>query len=125
MIRPYPTYGYFFVTVRVTVIECFKLPLVPVMVIAEVPGEVLFVVATVKAEVEELGDVTVTGLGLNAQVLFAGHPLTVSVTLPLKVFRGVRVNGNVAVAPSLTVCVVVLDEMEKSGTITTKVTDVL
>jgi hypothetical protein len=59
--------------------ECFKLPLVPVMVITEVPGGVLLVVATVKVEVEGLGDVIVTGLGLNAQVLFEGHPLTVSV----------------------------------------------
>lgn len=82
-------------------------------------------VDTVKAEVEELGDVTVTGLGLNAQVLLEGHPLTVSATLPLKVFRGVRVNGNLALAPALIVCVVVLAEMEKSGTITTNVTDVL
>ena len=82
-------------------------------------------VATVKVEVAGLGDVTVTGLGLNAQVLFAGHPLTVSVTLPLKVFRGVRVNGNLAMAPSLTVSVVVLDEMEKSERTTTNTTDVV
>lgn len=44
-----------------------------------------------KAEVEELGYVTITGLGANAQVLFEGHPVTVSWTLPLKVFRGVKV----------------------------------
>ena len=50
-----------------------------------------------KAEVEELGEVTVTGLGLNAQVLLGGQPLTVRLTIPLKVFTGVKVAVYVAV----------------------------
>lgn len=73
------------------------MPLVPVMVIGYVPVGVFLLVATVKAEVEELGDVTVTGLGLNAQVLLAGQPLTVRLTIPLKVFTGVKVTVYVAV----------------------------
>jgi hypothetical protein len=80
------------------------------------------VVDTVKDEVEELGDVTVTGLGLNAQVLLVGHPLTLSVTLPLKVFMGVKVIVYVAVEPSLTLVEVGEVEIEKSATSTTRVT---
>ena len=61
------------------------------MVIGKVPAGVLLPVATEKAEVEELGDVTVTGLGLNVQVLLGGQPVTVRLTIPLKVFTGVKV----------------------------------
>lgn len=81
-------------------------------------------VATVKAEFEELGDVTVTGLGLNAQVLLGGQPLTVRLTIPLKVFTGVKVTVYVAVWPRATDVAVGTVEIEKSGTITTSVTDV-
>ncbi len=59
--------------------------------------------ATVRVEDEELGEVTVTGLGLNVAVLFAGNPETERVTLPLKVFRGFRVRGYLALAPALMV----------------------
>ena len=85
------------VTLSDTPTECVRLPLVPVIVIGYVPVGVLLLVATVKAEVEELGDVTVTGLGLNAQVLSGGQPLTVRLTIPLKVFTGVKVTVYVAV----------------------------
>ena len=71
-------------------IECFKLPLVPVRVIVKVP-KVLLLVATVKVEVEGLGNVTATGLGVKVHVLFVGHPVAVSATLPLKEFPGVNV----------------------------------
>ena len=77
--------------------ECVRPPLVPVMVIGYVPVGVFLPTATVKAEVEELGDVTVTGLGLKAQVLLGGQPLTVRLTIPLKVFTGVKVSVYVAV----------------------------
>ncbi len=72
-----------------------------------------------------MGDVTVTGLGLNVQVLFGGHPLTVRLTIPLKVFTGVSVTVYVAVWPRTTVVAVGEAEIEKSGTITTSVTLVL
>ena len=79
----------------------------------------------VRADAELLGEVTVTGFVLNVPVLSAGKPVTDRVTLPLNVFTGVRVNGNVALTPALMVCTVVLAEMEKSGTSTTSDTEVV
>jgi hypothetical protein len=79
----------------------------------------------VSAEFEEFGEVTVTGLGLNVPVLFVGRPITERLTLPEKVLTGVRVKGNVALVPALIVCTLVLAEMEKSGTSTTSVTEVV
>ena len=105
---------------------CVRLPLVAVMVIGKLPtGVFCFLVDIVKADVELLGDVTVTGFVLNVPVLFAGRPVTESVTLPLNVLIGVSVNGNVALAPPFIVWSVVLAEMEKSFTSTTRVTEVL
>jgi hypothetical protein len=109
---------------RFTVIECFKPPLDAVIVIVWVAVPFL-PVATVKVEVEALGLVTVTGLGLNKQVPPWGHPVSVSVTLPLKVFTGVKVTLYEAVEPSFTVCDDGEAEIEKSGTTTTNVTAVV
>jgi len=106
------------------VIEWVKLPWVPVRVIVKVP-KVLLLVATVKVEVEGLGYVTVTGLGVKVQVLFVGHPVSVSATLPLKELPGVKVTLYVALEPAFTVVVVGEREIEKSGTTTTRATDVV
>jgi len=76
-------------------------------------------------EDELLGEVTVTGFGLNVPLELPGRPVTVRLTLPLKVFRGVKVIGNVALLPAWIVPDVLLDEMEKSGTSTTSVTVVV
>jgi hypothetical protein len=61
------------------------------MVKVTVPGGVFLAVVTVKVEVDELGDVTVTGLGLNVPVLFEGRPLTLRLTEPLNPLAGARV----------------------------------
>ena len=72
-------------------VECVKLPLVPVMVKVNVPVELFLAVVTVRVEVDEFGDVTVTGLGLNVPVLFEGRPVTLKLTEPLNPLVGARV----------------------------------
>src|SRR5579863_5770858 len=118
---PYPTCSdHLPVTVSFTVVECLRVPLVPVMVSVKVPL-VFLVVGTLRVEVDALGDVTVTGFGLNVPV----KPVTARVTLPLKVLRGVKVKGNLAVAPALIVWLLVFAVREKSGASTTSVTVVV
>jgi hypothetical protein len=82
-------------------------------------------VATVKVEVAEFGLVTVTGLGLNVPVLVVGKPVTDMLTFPLNEFRGVMVNGNLALVPTLMVSTLVFAAMEKSGATTTNATEVV
>ena len=72
-----------------------------------------------------MGEVTVTGLGLNAPVLLAGNPVTVKVTFPLKLFSGVILIGNLALVPAAIVSTFVVAEMEKSGATTARETDVV
>lgn len=71
-----------FVTTRVTVVECVKLPLVPVMVKVYVPGAVEAVVCAVSVELPAGG--TFREVGFSVQVVLAGQPETVSPTVPLK-----------------------------------------
>ena len=73
-------------------IECFKLPLVPVRVIVYVPIGVVLLVATVKVDFPVPPDGTMTGLGEKLQVLPEGQPLALRVTIPLKVLTDVRVS---------------------------------
>jgi hypothetical protein len=82
-------------------------------------------VATVKAEVAVFGEVTVTGFGLNAPVLFVGNPVTVKETGPLNEFSGVMVNGKLALVPALIVSTLVFAVIEKSGETTTNATEVV
>jgi hypothetical protein len=107
------------------VTECFKLPLVPVRVIVYVPVGVVLLVATLKVDVAEPPDGTLTGLGEKLQVLLGGQPVALSMTLPLKVFRDFRVSVYFAVPPRLIEVEVGLLAIEKSGMITTSETDVV
>jgi hypothetical protein len=82
-------------------------------------------VATVKAVVAVFGEVTVTGFGLNAPVLFVGKPETVIVTFPLNEFTGLMLNGYLALVPAAIVSTLVFAVIEKSGETTTNETDVV
>jgi hypothetical protein len=59
-------------TTNVTVVECVRLPLVPVIVSVKVPAGVLLVVVTDMADDPE----PVTEAGLKLAVAPAGNPLT-------------------------------------------------
>jgi len=61
------------------------------MVKVNAPVGLFLAVVTVRVEFDELGDVTVTGLGLNVPVSPEGKPLTLKVTEPLNPFVGARV----------------------------------
>jgi len=69
-------------TMRVTVVECDKVPLVPVMVSVDVPPGVEAEVVTVS--VEEF--VPLTEAGVKKPLAPLGKPLTPRVTVPLKPF---------------------------------------
>ena len=73
------------VTTSVTVVVCVRLPLTPVMVAVYVPGGVVVLVVTERAEVE------VAGLGLKVPLAPVGRPVTLSVTWPAKPLVGVIV----------------------------------
>jgi hypothetical protein len=75
------------VTVRVTVVVCTSVPLVAVIVKVEFPTGVEEEVETVSVLVPD----PVSEVGLNTPVEFAGSPLTVKPTVPVKPFNGVRV----------------------------------
>jgi hypothetical protein len=81
------------VRVRVMVVECVKVPDVPVMVVVTVP----MVAALLAASVIVL--VVVAGLGLNDAVTPLGSPDTDKLTLPLKPFSGVTVIVLVPLVP--------------------------
>ena len=72
-----------FVTVRVILVVCVKLPLVPVMVSVEVASGVVALVVTVNVELPD--PVTVAGEKLHVAPL--GSPLALSVTTPLNPFN--------------------------------------
>ncbi len=68
--------------VRLTGVECEKLPLSPVTVKVYVPGGALWFTEIVRLE---LPGVVVTGLGLKVALVLGGNPLTLRVT-ELEVF---------------------------------------
>ena len=82
-------------------------------------------VATRKVDVAEPPDGTLTGLGMKLQVLLGGQPVEPRVTFPLKPFSDFRVSVYLAVPPGNTEVAVGLEEIEKSGAITTRVTVVV
>ena len=69
-------------TVSVTVVECVRLPLVPVIVSVGLPAGVLLLVCTVSVALPD----PVTVLGLNVPVAPLGNPLTPKLTAPLNPF---------------------------------------
>jgi hypothetical protein len=76
------------VTFSVALVVCVSVPLLPVMVRAELPTGVEDEVVTVSVEVE------VAGLGLKLAVPPAGRPaLTLNVTEPLKPFCAAMVTA--------------------------------
>jgi len=71
------------ITTSVALALWLKLPLVPVIVSAELPVGVLLLVCTVSVELPE----PVTDVGLNVAVAPVGNPLAVKLTLPAKPFK--------------------------------------
>jgi hypothetical protein len=113
------------VTVSVTVAVCVTLPLVPVIVNVDVPAGVLPVVVTVNVEVP--APVTVPGEKLA--VAPVGNPLALSVTTPPNPFNDPMLAVYVVAFPAITVRVLGVTEIVKSGgggcVFTTKLTVVL
>lgn len=86
-------------TVRVTVAEWTIVPLVPVIVIVEVPAGVVLAVITVIVEVPEPD----TEAGTKLAVAPAGSPLALKVTVPVNPFTAPTVTVYVALLPCTTV----------------------
>ena len=80
--------------------DVVKVPLAPLTLNVYVPTGVFFAVETVIVEDPE----PLTELGLNVAVAFAGNPLTLNITVPLKPFTAVTFAVYVVLAPFLTVC---------------------
>lgn len=78
------------VTVRLTVVEWCRVPLVPVIVKVYVPVPVLRFVETVSVEFFGEGG-SVSDAGLNVQVLRGGQPVTLRLTVPANPFKAVTV----------------------------------
>ena len=85
-------------TVRLTVVVCDRLPLVPWIVKLNVPRGVLDFVETVIVELPE----PVMDAGLNVAVARDGKPLTPRLTLPLNPLLGVIVTVYVVEFPRFT-----------------------
>jgi hypothetical protein len=83
-------------TVSVTVVECDKVPLVPVIVSVTVPVGVEPAVVTVSVEDPEP---LLTGVGLNVPVAPLGSPLMVKLTAPVKPLSGLTFAVYVVLAP--------------------------
>lgn len=74
-------------TTKVTVVEWVSDPLLPVIVSVKVPSAVLELVVTLMV----LPDPPLIGFGLNEALAPEGRPLTLRVTLPVKVPTAVTV----------------------------------
>jgi hypothetical protein len=98
-------------TVRLTVVVCDRLPLVPLIVSVNVPRGVLDFVETVIVELPE----PVMEPGLNDAVARDGNPLTLRLTLPLNPLLGVTVTVYVVEFPRFTERVAGDAEIEKLG----------
>ena len=95
------------------------LPLVPVMVIVDVPRCELFADTTRNVVVPE----PVTVVGVKLVVVRLGAPLAVKLTVPVKPFCGAMVTVYVAVPPREMVALAGVAEMVKlAGAVTTSVT---
>jgi hypothetical protein len=104
------------VTVSVTVAVCVTLPLVPVIVKVDVPAGVLPVVVTVNVELP----VPVTVPGEKPAVAPAGNPLTLSATAPVNPFNAPMLVVYVVAVPTVTVRVLGLPDIVKSGVATAR-----
>lgn len=78
------------VTVRLTLVECLCVRLVPVMVNVNVPVGVEEVVETVRVEVAGDGG-KLNEAGLSVQWLCEGQPMRLRLTLPVSPFSAVTV----------------------------------
>lgn len=97
------------VTVRVTVVECDKLPLVPVMVTVKVP------VAAVALAVNVTELVDVVGLVPKAAVTPLGNPEADKLTLPVNPPEGLTVIVLLPLPPCATVTLAGEADSEKLG----------
>src|SRR2546430_1014863 len=100
-------------TVSVTVVACVTLPLVPVMCKVEVPTGVLPVVVTVNVELPA----PVTVVGEKFAVAPVGSPLALNVTTPPNPFNAPMLAVYVVALPTVTVCVLGLADIVKSGVV--------
>jgi hypothetical protein len=98
-------------TTKLTVVLCVKLPLVPVIVSVDVPTGVLPLVVTVNVEFPA----PVTVPGEKFAVAPAGSPLALKTTAPVNPFNTPMLVVYVVVLPTLTVCVLGLPDIVKSG----------
>jgi hypothetical protein len=78
-----------FVTASVTVVDCVRLPLVPVIVSVEVPAGVVPLVVTDSVVAPE----PLTVEGAKLAVVPVGSPVTLKLTAPLKPFKAPMVSG--------------------------------
>jgi hypothetical protein len=85
----------------------------------------LCAVVTARVDVEVPPEASVTGLGLNVAVAFAGKPVTERLTLPAKVLRDFKVMVKLALPPTLIVWTEFPPEIVKSGAVTASATDVV
>jgi len=107
LITPFPAA----VAVRVTVVVCVTLPLTPLTVNVDVPTGVLPAVVTVNVELPA----PVTVAGEKLAVAPVGNPLAPSVTIPPNPFKAPTLAVYVVALPTITVCVLGLADMVKSG----------
>jgi hypothetical protein len=108
-------------TTKVTVVECTRLPLVPVTVSVYVPAGVAVLVVTDIVDDPE----PVTEVGLNEALAPAGNPLPERLTVPPNPPDPVTVALYEVPVPAVTVCEAGAAETEKSpttGALTTSVT---
>lgn len=107
-------------TTRVTVVECTRPPLVPVMVSVKLPDGVVVLVLTDIVDEPE----PVTEVGLKLALAPAGNPLTLKVTLLANPPEPVTVAVYDVFPPAVTVAEAGVAETEKSpGGFTTSVTE--
>ena len=80
--REFPEMNGLYCTTMVTVVECVKAPLVPVIVSTRLPVRVVLLVVTVRVLVPE----PVIEAGLKLAVEFLGRLVTLRLTVPVKPF---------------------------------------
>lgn len=106
------------VTFSVTPAACESDPELPVMVSVAAPVAVAAVVTTLSVDVAEPLDGGVTETGFKVHVAFAGQPVTVKPTAPLKPFADVTVTVELPLWPCPSVSDAGLLDIEKSGAAT-------
>src|SRR6267154_5133517 len=97
--------------VSATVVAWVTFPLTPLSVNVEVPTGVLPVVVTVNVELPA----PVTVAGEKLAVAPVGNPLALSVTTPVNPFKAAMLAVYVVALPTITVCVLGLADIVKSG----------